>query len=59
MLKDPSRMGDIDYAEVEDATKAFLHVVSDPDTTGSYYVQSSPVQVSIGLHEPTSRLTRL
>lgn len=43
MLKDPSRLGDIDFAEVEDATKALLHVVSDADTTGSYYVQSSPV----------------
>lgn len=36
LLKDPSRLGDIDFAEVEDATTAFLHVVSDPDTTGSY-----------------------
>lgn len=42
LLKDPSRLGDIDFAEVEDATKAFMHIVSDPDIAGLLSMHSFP-----------------
>ena len=42
LLKDPTRLGDIDFAEVEDATKAFMHIVSDPDIAGLLSMHSFP-----------------